>query len=867
MRPKIILCLLTCLALSSKALAQTWYPITLSKINAKETRVGMISTYGATIHPWNTKINWHSHPTYWPSISYIPAGSVPAGQEPHSLGAWVTGDSNYNYCYYRGADGKLRLYTLSGGVTTINTGLDANGPIFGQGYNWYFYYSHDDGQRNWLRERHTVGGTWTWNTSFQLPRGTLAFPASNAYYLYFASLYDRRIHAIKHNGAWVDDKLTALDNPRAVPNAQVAVEPGAWSTYFIGEDGGVYWLYYQSPNGPWTPYKLGTLWNANTTSPGIAYAYAGSPLAHRLYYKGASGNIWTFVWSGGAWTGPTELPTTLMAPATHLTVNPSTGDVFYVGRDNRVRGITAASGRQIADADSDGLPDSEDSGGSNSDRDGDGILDGVEQNLLGSSPVVASADADDDGIPESFETFYGLSDSNAADAFGDLDGDRYPNVFEIRNGSDPSFAGSVPAAVAIADPRSGAVSSADNIYATVAEALTAARTPPPTAGGYPVVLVREGFYLEQIVIDDHLKVCLMGETTLAHATLSAQGNVDAVRILNGQVCIDGLTIARASGQGRGISVELPAVYSAPTHAGTSRQVRFTNLILCDHRSTTGAAMFIQNAVAAVAHCTLFDNYASTLTSGIQADGSTATVTLVNSILWNRPPPLPFGLPDTGQTDVSDGATITSPQNCIVHAVGVADPLLDIFGGLRQGSPAINAGASAASLPLSDINGEPRTLVSNSSTLPDIGADEYVDIDPDGLADWFEYRTHGTLLTENPSGDTDGDGLSDAYETLLGTDKNNRDTDGDGLWDGIEIEFGLNPLDATDADFDGDGVNIIDEYRFGLNQAANDSGISANRDLFTHDVRSRLTGYSRGGSGGAGSFTLDLESNIKSASER
>jgi hypothetical protein len=47
---------------------------------------------------------------------------------------------------------------------------------------------------------------------------------------------------------------------------------------------------------------------------------------------------------------------------------------------------------------------------------------------------------------------------------------------------------------------------------------------------------------------------------------------------------------------------------------------------------------------------------------------------------------------------------------------------------------------------------------------------------------------GTML------DSDGDGLTDAYELLVShTDPDNPDTDGDGLSDGWEVEHGMNPL--------------------------------------------------------------------------
>jgi surface protein len=42
-------------------------------------------------------------------------------------------------------------------------------------------------------------------------------------------------------------------------------------------------------------------------------------------------------------------------------------------------------------------------------------------------------------------------------------------------------------------------------------------------------------------------------------------------------------------------------------------------------------------------------------------------------------------------------------------------------------------------------------------------------------------------------DTDGDGLSDIYEGVIGTDPSNADTDGDDLNDGDEVENGTDPL--------------------------------------------------------------------------
>jgi hypothetical protein len=88
-------------------------------------------------------------------------------------------------------------------------------------------------------------------------------------------------------------------------------------------------------------------------------------------------------------------------------------------------------------------------------------------------------------------------------------------------------------------------------------------------------------------------------------------------------------------------------------------------------------------------------------------------------------------------------------------------------------------------------------------------------------------------------DTDGDGLTDAYELLVShTNPNNPDTDGDGLSDGWEVANGLNPL-------------------------VDDSTLNGQRANFTYDGIGwllQITG-TRGES-----FTLDSEGNVQKASQ-
>ena len=105
--------------------------------------------------------------------------------------------------------------------------------------------------------------------------------------------------------------------------------------------------------------------------------------------------------------------------------------------------------------------------------------------------------------------------------------------------------------------------------------------------------------------------------------------------------------------------------------------------------------------------------------------------------------------------------------------------------LMSGSAAINTG-TATGAPSDDFDGDLRPI----DSFFDIGFDEFLDTDGDGLSDWFEIGYDGDWSSYDPY---------DPSTNPTGTDLNydDADTDGDGLDDGDEVNGGSDPTDPDD----------------------------------------------------------------------
>ncbi|MCK4718838.1 MAG: peptidylprolyl isomerase [Thermoplasmata archaeon] len=100
-----------------------------------------------------------------------------------------------------------------------------------------------------------------------------------------------------------------------------------------------------------------------------------------------------------------------------------------------------------------------------------------------------------------------------------------------------------------------------------------------------------------------------------------------------------------------------------------------------------------------------------------------------------------------------------------------------------------------------------------------------DSDGDGMSD--EWETENGFDPDDPLdalGDKDGDGLTNLEEYEEGTNPKNPDMDGDGMPDGYEVTYGLDPKDPTDRDEDPDvdGATNFEEFGMGTDPHNSDT---------------------------------------------
>ena len=305
-----------------------------------------------------------------------------------------------------------------------------------------------------------------------------------------------------------------------------------------------------------------------------------------------------------------------------------------------------------------------------------------------------------------------------------------------------------------------------------------------------------------ILCDDNSSTNISGCNITGSGSNGVTVQVDSdARITNSTIADNGLAAIFCDGDSSSISLDGCNITGNGSHGITVQlnryaqiNARITNCMITDNEL---AGIYCSDCFFLVINCTISDNN----TYGIWSDEEyPCTYRIINCIIWGN--------------SAGDRRNCTATYSCISDGdTGdgniSADPLfIDPENGdyhITLGSPCIDAGYYYGIT--GDFDGEPRPIDGdlNGTAEYDMGADEFLDSDEDGLSDRAEVNIYGTDPSDE---DTDNDGLSDyeevhydgdrAYDpNVSDTDANNADTDGDGISDYIEVISGFNPLDDQD----------------------------------------------------------------------
>jgi hypothetical protein len=444
-------------------------------------------------------------------------------------------------------------------------------------------------------------------------------------------------------------------------------------------------------------------------------------------------------------------------------------------------------------------------------------------------------------MPDGWEISNGLSPT-VANAFEDKDGDRYPNVFEYVNSTDPSNAASTPSPTYVVNAGGGGT------HTTIAAALTAANV---TNGAYQIIGIAAGTYKGAANLHDVSVASTKPKLLVLGLDGAAKTIIDGERANWGWIFNQSVVVSSLTFQNTWVALYVDAA---------GKETRFVDLVVRDNTNGNAsqwtAGVHVHNGARThIVGSTFLNNAGGT--TGKQIFVNAGTASLTNTVVTSA---------STGTMLASAGGVTLTTSYCHVkgqtltgtgNLSGSIDPKLRADARLRSDSPLRAAGGTVPQSRV-DFDGELRP-----SSTPDIGADQFVDTDSDSLPDAWEINVAGNTTSVSGAADEDDDGLSNLAEYDLETNWLDPDTDRDGIDDGPEVSFGTNPLIAdvddivsdlngdgvldniggqighqpNESDDDSDGVSNADELLMCTNPFRADTdgdGISDNTDVFPHD---------------------------------
>ncbi len=410
-----------------------------------------------------------------------------------------------------------------------------------------------------------------------------------------------------------------------------------------------------------------------------------------------------------------------------------------------------------------------------SDADNDGLLDGAV-NIHGTSPI--DPDTDRDEMPDLWEVNNNLDPFSAEDLMGDPDRDRIGNFYEYIYSTDPNTNTSTPLATIYLDPSSpGGDGSLTNAFNTIQDALN-------IATNYDIIQLADGTYIgtgNKNLTFPGLPLMLISKNGPANCVIDCEASGGGFRFQNGEdkrSVVRGVTVRNGNGPGLFFSGSNPIIQAC---------------IITENSETYGGGLYCSGASPTFQNCVIARNQASFQGGGVYSHlsnpkienyiivennapfgggggiyTSISTLLIQSSILWSNGPYQVFGnapQPVITYSDVQDGWA--GEGNINLNSEWIPGSYH-----LKANSPCIDAGDSSSNVLLLDIDRETRwddPSHANAVSIVDMGADEFVDVDMDGLADVWEVQYFSHITNAIPTADPDGDTCNNLCEYEGGTD--------------------------------------------------------------------------------------------------
>lgn len=415
----------------------------------------------------------------------------------------------------------------------------------------------------------------------------------------------------------------------------------------------------------------------------------------------------------------------------------------------------------------------------------------------------ALTDLDNDGMPRWFEDTYGLSDSSAADALFNTDGDAFSNLAEFQNGTNPT------------DPDSDNDGVIDSSEASL--------------GTNPI-----------LADTDNDGITDGAETTTNPTLADTDGDSipDNIEIEQGSnpsnASSKPFNFPRAIGLQFVCENESQAILPAGELAGYFRMPHWNASPLMPHWISSGTVLngaknSLKNhrgettsAAASWSYHFAGDGLHKgpgnerMLNGMIRTQRTSSINTPVTLNLSSIPYPTYDIIVHLGYIYPGKRGVIRLDGNAATNRYFVSNSEPP-FSGWKE----ITATAESSITPgnfvrFRNLSGSNRTITLESIDFDSVGIhgvqiiDSGTDTDADGMKDALEIEYRFNPSVADAAADADKDGVTNVAELAAGTDPHHSDSDRDGITDGAEITYGTSPLDPdsdNDTLIDGDEINF------------------------------------------------------------